>query len=60
MDMVYTTDEKILLGYVKAIKHATTEELKDLDNEITWNDDLTIRGYALLMNVIDMRKEMLK
>lgn len=58
--MVYATDEKILLGYVKAIKRATAEELIDLDNEITWNDDLTIRGYALLMNVIDMRKEMLK
>ena len=58
--MVYTTDENILLGYVKAIKHATAEELKNLDDEITWSDDLTIRGYALLMNVIDMRKEMLK
>lgn len=58
--MVHTTDEKILLGYVKAIKHATAEKLKDLDNEITCNDDITISGYALLMNVIDMRKEMLQ
>ena len=55
------TEEKLILKYVRDILHATsTEELKDIDNHVTFNDDVSITGYAIIMNVITIKEETLK
>ena len=59
--MVADTDERLMLKYVRKIRDAKTEdELYDIDHDITWNDDISTTGYAVLMNVIDIRKEALR
>ena len=55
------TDEKLMLEYVKRILHADNEyAIFEIDNEVTFDDGVSTTGYAILMNVIDMRKETLK
>ncbi len=55
------TEEKLILKYVRDILHATSaEELKDIDNHVTFNDDVSITGYAIIMNVITIKEETLK
>lgn len=55
------TDEKLILEYVKRIrKTKDSDELRNIDNEITYDDNISVKGYAILMNVIDIKKEALK
>lgn len=55
------TDEKLILEYVKRIRKAEdSDELRNIDNEITYDDNISVKGYAILMNVIDIKKEALK
>lgn len=55
------TDEKLILEYVKRIRKAKdSDELRNIDNEITYDDNISVKGYAILMNVIDIKKEALK
>lgn len=55
------TDEKLILEYVKRIRKVKgSGELKDIDNEITYDDNISIKAYAILMNVIDIKKEALR
>lgn len=55
------TDEKLILEYVKRIrKTKDSDELRNIDNEITYDDNVSVKGYAILMNVIDIKKEALK
>ena len=55
------TDEKLILEYVERIRKAKgSRELKDIDNEITYDDNISVRAYAILKNVIDIKKEALK
>lgn len=59
--MVADTDERLMLKYVRKIRDAKTkDELYDIDHDITWNDDISTTGYAVLMNVIDIREEALR
>lgn len=55
------TDEKLILEYVKRIRKAEdSDELRNIDNEITYDDNISVKGYAILMNVIDIKKEALR
>ena len=55
------TDEKLILECVRRIKKAKdSDELRNIDNEITYDDNISVKGYAILMNVIDIKKESLK
>lgn len=55
------TDEKLILEYVKRIrKTKDSDELRNIDNEITYDDNVSVKGYAILMNVIDIKKEALR
>ena len=55
------TNDRLLLKYVHRIMDAkTAEELKDIDNEITFNDDISVAGYGLLMDVIILKEETLR
>lgn len=55
------TDEKLILEYVKRIrKTKDSDELRNIDNEITYDDNISVKGYAILMNVIDIKKEALR
>ena len=55
------TNDRLLLKYTQRIKRVkTAEELKDIDNEITFNDDISVAGYAVLMNVIILKEETLR
>ena len=55
------TDEKLILEYVERIRKAKgSRELKDIDNEITYDDNISVRAYAILKNVIDIKKEALR
>lgn len=55
------TSEKLILEYVKRIRKAKdAEELRSIDNEITFDDNISVKGYATLMNVIDIKKAALK
>lgn len=62
IDMVASrTDEKLILEYVKRIRKAKdSDELRNIDNEITYDDNISVKGYAILMNVIDIKKEALR
>lgn len=54
------TDEKLILEYVKRIRKAKdSDELRNIDNEITYNDNISVKEYAILMDVIDIKKEAL-
>ena len=55
------TDEKLILECVRRIKKAKdSDELRNIDNEITFDDNISVKGYAILMNVIDIKKEALR
>ena len=59
--VVSRTDEKLILEYVKRIRKAEDfEELWGIDHEITYDDNISVKGYATLMNVIDIKKEALR
>ena len=59
--MVAETNERLMLKYMRMIKHAESkDELSDIDNVITWDDDVSTTGYAVLMTAIQIRKEALK
>lgn len=59
--VVSRTDEKLIFEYVKKIKRAEDfEELRGIDHEITYDDNVSVKGYATLLNVIDIKKEALK
>ena len=59
--VVSRTDEKLILEYVERIRKAKgPRELKDIDNEITYDDNISVRAYAILKNVIDIKKEALR
>lgn len=59
--VVETTSERLLLDYIKAILKATTkEELNSIDDDITYDDDVSTKGYGILMNVINLKEETLK
>lgn len=59
--VVSRTDEKLILEYVKRIRKAEDfEELRGIDHEITYDDNISVKGYATLMNVIDIKKEALR
>lgn len=62
IDMVASrNDEKLILEYVKRIRKAEdSDELRNIDNEITYDDNISVKGYAILMNVIDIKKEALR
>lgn len=50
------TDEKLILEYVKRIRKAKdSDELRNIDNEITYDDNISVKEYAILMNVIDIK-----
>ena len=56
-----TTTERLILKYMRTIKHAESkDELSAIDNDITWNDDVSTVGYAILMTAIQIREEALK
>ena len=55
------TDEKLILECVRRIKKAKdSDELRNIDNEITFDDNISVKGYAILMSVIDIKKEALR
>lgn len=55
------TDEKLLLKYMRDISHARSKkELEDIDNTVTYDDDVSTTGYAILMIAIQIREEALK
>ena len=59
--LVSRTEEKLILECVRRIKKAKdSDELRNIDNEITYDDNISVKGYAILMNVIDIKKESLK
>lgn len=59
--MVAETNERLMLKYMRKIKHAESkDELSDIDNAITWDDDVSTTGYAILMIAIQIREEALK
>ena len=59
--LVSRTEEKLILECVRKIKKAKdSEELRNIDNEITYDDNISVKGYAILMNVIDIKKEALR
>lgn len=59
--MVAETNEKLMLKYMRKIKHAVNkDELSDIDDAITWDDDVSTTGYAILMTAIQIREEALK
>ena len=59
--VVSRTDEKLILECVRRIKKAKdSDELRNIDNEITFDDNISVKGYAILMSVIDIKKEALK
>lgn len=59
--MVAETNERLTLKYMRKIKHAESkDELSDIDNAITWDDDVSTTGYAVLMTAIQIREEALK
>lgn len=59
--MVAETNERLMLKYMRKIKHAVNkDELSDIDNAITWDDDVSTTGYAILMTAIQIREEALK
>ena len=50
------TDEKLILEYVKRIRKAKdSDELRNIDNEITYDDNISVKEYVILMNVIDIK-----
>ena len=50
------TDEKLILEYVKRIRKAKdSDELRNIDNEITYDDNISVKEYAILMNIIDIK-----
>ena len=55
------TSERLLLKYVRDILHAKSiEELKDIDRDVTYDDNVSTTGYAIIMNVINIKEEVLK
>lgn len=55
------TDEKLILECIRRIKKAKdSDELRNIDNEITYDDNISVTGYAILMNVIDIKQETLR
>ena len=59
--VVSRTDEKLILECVRRIKKANdSDELRNIDNEITYDDNISVKGYAILMSVIDIKKEALR
>lgn len=59
--LVNRTEEKLILECVRKIKRAKdSDELRNIDNEITYDDNISVKGYAILMNVIDIKKEALR
>lgn len=55
------TSERLLLKYVRDILHAKSiEELKDIDHDVTYDDNVSTTGYAIIMNVINIKEEVLK
>lgn len=59
--LVSRTEEKLILECVRRIKKAKdSDELRNIDNEITYDDNISVKGYAILMNVIDIKKEALR
>ena len=58
--MVAETNERLMLKYMRKIRHAVNkDELSDIDNAITWDDDVSTTGYAILMTAIQIREEAL-
>lgn len=50
------TDEKLILEYVERIRKAKdSDELRNIDNEITYDDNISVKEYVILMNVIDIK-----
>ena len=59
--LVSRTDEKLILECVRRIKKAKdSDELRNIDNEITYDDNISVKGYAILMTVIDIKREALR
>lgn len=59
--MVAETNERLMLKYMSEIKHAESkDELSDIDNAITWDDNVSTTGYAILMTAIQIKEEALK
>lgn len=59
--MVAETNERLMLKYMRKIRHAVNkDELSDIDDAITWDDDVSTTGYAILMTAIQIREEALK
>ena len=58
--IVNRSDEKLLHKYVRDIMKAESKDkLKIIDNIITYDDDVSVRGYAILMDVIKIKEETL-
>ena len=59
--VVSRTEEQLMLECVRRIKKAKDlDELRNIDDEIVYDDNISVKGYAILMTVIDIKREALR